>query len=97
VRHSPAEQPLTESCFQKHHLEFARDKQQLVFPNGSRIAVPEPVFVNEGTAPAGATWSRLPLPGVGYGHRCACKIVMLFSICLLPVSLTLKVSLLQAT
>ena len=65
VRHSPADQPLTESCFQKHHLEFARDKQQLVFANGSRIAVPEPVFVNEGTAPAGATWSRLPLPGVG--------------------------------
>ena len=57
------------------------NKQQLVFPNGSRIAVTEPVFVNEGTAPAGATWSRLPLPGVGYGHRCACKIVMLFSIC----------------
>eukprot|EP01052_Picozoa_sp_SAG31_P004831 SAG31_NODE_204_length_20414_cov_19.143392_23_plen_174_part_00 len=51
-----------------------QDKQQLLFPNGSRIPVPEPVFVNRGTAPEGATWSRLPLPGTGYGHRCACDL-----------------------
>ena len=46
----------------------------MLFPNGSRIAVPNPVFVNVGTAPSGATWSRLPLPGSGYGHRCACDL-----------------------
>ena len=70
----PADQPLTEACFKKHHLEFVQDKQQLLFPNGSRIAVPNPVFENVGTAPSGATWSRLPLPGSGYGHRCACDL-----------------------
>ena len=70
----PAEEPLTESCFQAHHLEFDQDKQQLLFPNGSRTPVPAPVFVNQGTSPPGATWSRLPIPGTGYGHRCACDL-----------------------
>lgn len=70
----PAEETITESCFQAHHLEFEQDKQQLLFANGSRIPVPAPVFVNTGTSPPGATWSRLPLPGTGYGHRCACDL-----------------------
>lgn len=65
---------LTEACFQAHHLEFVLDKQQLLFPNGTRIPVPNPIFVNEGTTPFGSMWSRLPIPGSGYGHRCACDL-----------------------
>ena len=42
--------------------------------NGSRIPVPKPVFVNSGTSPPGSTWSRMPIPGSGYGHRCACDL-----------------------
>ena len=74
----PADAPLTESCFQAHHLEFVQNKQALLFPNGSRLPSAQwlepPVFVNKGTSPAGATWARLPLPGSGYGHRCACDL-----------------------
>eukprot|EP01049_Picozoa_sp_SAG25_P002075 SAG25_NODE_103_length_15482_cov_9.187415_5_plen_205_part_00 len=74
----PAEEPLTEACFQKHHLEFVQDKQALIYPNGSRLPSAEwdepPVFVNEGTSPVGATWARLPIPGTIYGHRCACDL-----------------------
>ena len=65
----PASEPLTEACFQKHPLDFVVDKQQLVLKNGSRIAVPKPVFVTTGTSPAGSMWSRMPIPGSGYGHR----------------------------
>jgi hypothetical protein len=42
--------------------------------NGSRIPVPKPVFVTSGTSPAGSMWSRMPIPGSGYGHRCACDL-----------------------
>jgi hypothetical protein len=70
----PANEPLTEECFQRHHLEFLLDKQELLLPNGSRLMVPNPVFVDEGTSPVGSIWARLPLPGVGYGHRCACDL-----------------------
>ena len=50
------------------------DKQQLVLPNGSRLPVPKPVFVNTGTSPPFSMWSRMPIPGSGYGHRCACDL-----------------------
>ena len=74
----PAGAPLTEACFQQHHLDFVQDKQALVFPNGTRLPSAEwlvpPVFVNQGTSPAGSTWARLPLPGTVYGHRCACDL-----------------------
>ena len=54
----PASEPITEACFQSNPLEFVLDKQQLLFPNGSRLAVPNPVFVNTGTSPPGSIWSR---------------------------------------
>jgi len=72
----PAGEPLTEACFQRHPLEFDRSPgaQRLLFPNGSQLPVPAPVFVTFGTSPHGSMWSRLPLPGSGYGHRCACDL-----------------------
>jgi len=47
-----------------------------VFPNGTLLPIPagEAVFVNEGTRPEGSWWSRLPLPGSGYGPRCGCDL-----------------------
>ena len=69
----PIDQEPTERCFQAHHLEFKRDRQALVLPNGTRVPVLDPVFVDVGTSPAGSTWSRNPIPGTGYGPRCSCN------------------------
>ena len=57
----PTDQPLTEASFKKHHLTSVQDKQQLLFPNGSRVAIPNPVFVNIGTVPPGADYRCLAL------------------------------------
>lgn len=67
----PLGQPLTEACFQSHHLEFVQDKQALVFKNGSRLPI-KGVFANIGTSPANSTWARMPLPATGLGPRCGC-------------------------
>lgn len=67
----PAESPLTEACFQSNHLEFVQDKQALLFGNGTRVPIPG-VFVNVGTSPTNATWSRMPIPATGLGPRCSC-------------------------
>lgn len=71
---TPGGEPLTEECFQKHPLDFVETAQKLVYPNGTRVSVKAPVFVRTGTSPKGSMWSRLPLPGSGYGHRCACDL-----------------------
>ena len=70
----PADEELTEACFQKHPLDFA-PKQALLFPNGSTLDVSaSAVFVNEGTSPAGSMWTRVALSAAGLGPRCACDL-----------------------
>ncbi|KAL1525546.1 hypothetical protein AB1Y20_020401 [Prymnesium parvum] len=65
----PAGAALSEACFQAHPLEFVRERQALVFANGTRLPI-EGVFVDEGTSPAGSTWSMLPIPPTWLGPRC---------------------------
>lgn len=68
----PLESPLTEECFQSNPLDFDRDKQALVFSDGSRRSVTG-TFVDEGTSPVGSTWSMVPIPPTGQGPRCICS------------------------
>lgn len=69
----PAEEPLTEACFQQNHLDFVQSKQALLFQNGTRLGISEhSVFVSEGTSPEGSTWTRIPIPSSGLGPRCSC-------------------------
>jgi len=67
----PADEPLTEACFKKNHLEFVAAEQSIVFPNGSLFNIADKaVFVTEGTTPAGSMWSMIPLPTDALGPRC---------------------------
>ena len=62
----PADQPLTEDCFQAHHLAFEPGSQVLVWSNGS-LSWPmksSAVYVQEGTYPPGSMWARNPLPRI---------------------------------
>eukprot|EP00041_Stephanoeca_diplocostata_P018737 m.395630 g.395630 ORF g.395630 m.395630 type:complete len:268 (-) comp21104_c0_seq1:75-878(-) len=68
----PAEEELTEACFQRHPLEFVRNKQALVFANGTRFPI-NGTFIDQGTVPEGSTWSMIPLPPDGQGPRCGCR------------------------
>lgn len=65
----PFEQPLTEACFQEHPLDFVRNQQAVVFPNGTTFPV-KGTFVNRGTLPEGSTWAMIPMPGTWLGPRC---------------------------
>jgi len=65
----PADQPLTEACFQQTPLDFVTDQQGIVFQNGTVVPVPG-VFVETGTTPAGSMWSMIPLPTDALGPRC---------------------------
>jgi len=69
----PADQELTEECFQANHLEFVQEKQALLLKNGSRVPISDKsVYVSQGTSPVGSTWTRIPLPPGGLGPRCSC-------------------------
>jgi len=68
----PADSPLTEECFQSHHLEFVQGKQALVYGNGTRVPI-KGTFTNQGTSPEGGTWAMNPLPATGLGPRCSCN------------------------
>lgn len=62
----PANEPLTEECFQKTQLDFDVNAQTLVWNNGS-LTWPmknKGIFVNEGTYPPGSMWARNPLPRI---------------------------------
>jgi len=65
----PAEEGLTEACFQAHQLDFVTDKQGIVFRNGTVKPI-EGVFLSEGTYPKGSMWARIPLPTDALGPRC---------------------------
>ena len=62
----PANEPLTEKCFQKMPLDFDRTKQQLLWNNGTRLSIPG-VFLDKGTNPIGSTWARNPIPRIDWG------------------------------
>lgn len=61
----PASETLTEECFQRTPLPFVRDKQQLMWNNGTRMSIVG-VFVDVGTTPAGSTWARNPIPRIDF-------------------------------
>lgn len=56
----PASAALTEECFQKMPLDFAK-KTWLEFRNGSRLEI-ESKYLSAGTMPANSTWAMNPLP-----------------------------------
>ena len=69
----PAEEELTEECFQRTHLDFVQDKQALLFRNGSRLGIAaHSVYVSQGTYPPNSMWTRIPIPSSGLGPRCMC-------------------------
>ena len=53
---------LTEECFQQTPLAFVSDESWVEFTNKSRVAF-KAMRTNEGTSPAGSTWTRNPIPG----------------------------------
>jgi len=65
----PADEILTEKCFQNHQLEFVQDQQAIVDRNGSMTPV-SGIFVTEGTYPLGSMWSTIPVPPTWLGPRC---------------------------
>jgi hypothetical protein len=65
----PASMPLTEECFQAHHLEFAPEKAGLLFADGSTEMI-QPVHVSEGTTPPNSTWAMIPVAPTKLGPMC---------------------------
>jgi hypothetical protein len=63
---------LTEECFQKTPLDFVKDAQAIVFPDGRRqfLLPNQTTFVSEGTMPTGSTWSMMPMPPTLLGPCC---------------------------
>ena len=61
---------LKESDFKP--LEFVKDQQAIVFPNGTvhRLSPEQTTFVSEGTLPEGSTWSLMPMPPTLLGPCC---------------------------
>jgi len=63
----PANEPLTEECFQRHPLDFDRSKQVLKWNNGTlEYAMGDKaVFVSgDVVKPQGSTWARNPIPRI---------------------------------
>ena len=72
----PATEPLTEDCFQRHPMAFARGRQALERKDGSRTPVPaaSQQYIDEGVIPVGAAWVRNPIPPIWGGHAgCAAE------------------------
>lgn len=65
----PAEEELTEACFQRHPLDMVPEKAQLQFTDGSRKSY-APVTVTTGTQPAGSMWARIPVAPTKLGPMC---------------------------
>ena len=63
---------ITEECFQENPLEFVRNEQAIVFPNGTLLHLEETqtTFVDVGTLPPGSTWSLIPMPPTLLGPCC---------------------------
>lgn len=65
----PADQELSEACFQAHPLDFVRDKQAIILRNGTHVPITG-TFVEDGVLPVGSTWAMLPIPATWLGPRC---------------------------
>jgi len=65
----PAEEELSEDCFQRHPLDFVQDQQGIVFENSTVLPI-SGKFVNKGTFPVGSMWSAHPIPATWFGPRC---------------------------
>ena len=61
----PANDNLTEACFQKHPLDFVRSKQALQWNNGTRYPL-NGTWVDTGTSPRGSTWAMNPIPRIDF-------------------------------
>ena len=63
----PADEPLTEACFQRHPLDFDRTQQVLKWNDG-KTTYPmgdKAIFVDGNiTYPVGSTWARNPIPRI---------------------------------
>ncbi len=75
----PADQNLTEACFQQHQLDFVEDAQGIVFPNGTVVPV-QGTFIRDGTFPVGSHWALIPSElwvggWVGCWARCLGEVV----------------------
>lgn len=64
----PASAELTEECFMKTPLEFVREKQALMWNNGTRFAI-NGTFVDQGTWPKGSTWAMNPIPRIDFDSK----------------------------
>lgn len=62
----PADEDLTEECFQKHPLQFAGIETALQFTNGSRQTV-NAMRTTVGTTPKFSQWTRNPIPRASDG------------------------------
>ena len=57
----PADEEITEECFQRTPLPFASKTHKLRFGNGNEIEIPA-TYVTEGVEPAGSMWAKQPIP-----------------------------------
>lgn len=62
----PANEAQTETCFQRHHLEFADNVTRLRHISGSEVTIPHRI-ISHGTAPTRSQWVRNPIPTTELG------------------------------
>eukprot|EP01052_Picozoa_sp_SAG31_P049320 SAG31_NODE_10743_length_1103_cov_1.797809_2_plen_197_part_00 len=67
----PANEALTEDCFQKTPLKFAGSRSWLRWKNGQQVEI-DALRVTEGTTPSGSEWSRNPIPTCAGGGNEPC-------------------------
>lgn len=72
----PKSEKLSESCFQRHHLEFTSPQHTIKFANGqSQVKIPA-LHLTKGTHPSGSMWAVNPIPtnqALDNGAKPPCK------------------------
>lgn len=63
----PANEPLTEACFQKTPLPFS-GHPIIRWDNGTELQI-KGTFVSEGTSPNGSTWAMNPIPRIDFDSK----------------------------
>jgi hypothetical protein len=53
---------INETCFQSHQLDFAGNTSDVLYTNGTRVAIPR-TTTRTGTYPPNSQWARNPIPG----------------------------------
>jgi hypothetical protein len=69
----PADQPLTEDCFQAHPLDFKEGSQRLQWNDGRQQPIKGVYVSGNKTTPANSMWARLPIPARCLGGSCSSK------------------------